>query len=263
MTTCARTIGRSADREMAGPGDDALARCSLRFAAPPRHPEEAMSSPTDRGTDVLRRTAPLAGVLFAGLSIGGELVIDAFPEGATSPSRLQAYYAAHAAQVSLGGALLVAAAVCFAVFAASLADRLRGRTPAVLTALVVVGAAVELDQQFTGAATYRLLADLGTDRGVAPAALQAWHIAGSDYFTAGGVAVLLLGVAAAGLAYRAVPRWLAGAGLLVAVALFTPVAFEASQVFLVWAAVAGIALAVRPSQTSVPVRAAAVPATIS
>lgn len=222
-----------------------------------------MPSAIDRRTDILRRTAPLVGVLFAGFSIGGDFVIGAFPEGATSPSRLQAYYATHAAQVSLGGALLVAAAVCFAVFAAALVDRLHPRTPGVLIALVVIGAAVESTQQFTGAATYRLVADLGGDHGVVPAALQAWHIAGSDYFTGGGLAVLLLGVGAAGLAYRAVPRWLAALGLLITVGLCTPVAFEASLVFLIWVAVAGIVLAVRPERRSMPAGAAAVPATIS
>jgi hypothetical protein len=205
-------------------------------------------------TPTLHRVLPLTGVLFAGLTLVGDAVIGPFPEGAPSPARLAAYYGDHAGQVALGGTVLAAAAIAFAVFAAAVWARTRAPgVPLVVPGLVLLGGAVEAGVQLTGAETYRVLGDVGT--AMSPAALQAWHVAGSEFFAPGGLAVLLLGVALAGIGYRAVPRWLGWTAILVAVALFTPVAFEASLLATLWAAAAGIALAVRP-RVPVPARIA-------
>jgi hypothetical protein len=197
----------------------------------------------------LRRFAPLAGVLSAALTIAGDLTIGPFPGGSTPVGDLPAYYRAHGANVSLGGTLMALGGVCFAIFAAAVWARLHSaRVPAVVAGVVLLGAAVDTMADLNSAAVYNLLGDLGRDSAVSGPALQAWHIEGSEFGVGGGAALFLLGVAVAGIAYRAVPRWLAWTGVLLAVGLFapSPFGFFSSMLMLLWVAAAGIALAVRP-----------------
>jgi hypothetical protein len=212
------------------------------------------------GTTTLRRIAPLAGVLFAGLTIAGDLTIGPFPDGSTPAADLPPYYAAHGAHVALGGTLLGLGGVLFAIFAAAMWARLRGAAvPAVVSGVVLIGAAVDTMADLNSGAGYNLLGGIGADRNLAPQALQALHIYGAEFGVGGGAALFLLGVAVAGIGYRAVPRWLAWTGLVLGVAQFapSPYGFFASMVLLLWVAAAGIALAARPDP--VPARAAAVP----
>lgn len=218
----------------------------------------------DRRTDLLRRLTPLAGVLFAGLSIGGDLVIGPFPEGTTSGSALRDFYGAHGNQVALGGTLLIWSAVCFGVFGIALWSRARERAvPPVVAGLVLLGASVETVAELYDAGIFRFLGEHGADGRIAPAALQAWQLPVTEIGTSGGMVLLMLGVAVAAFGYRALPRWIAASGVVLVAAEFTPAFFVASLLFLLWAAVAGVALAVRPSPRPVPAGAAAVPATIS
>ena len=108
------------------------------------------------------------------------------------------------------------------------------------------------------AAVYNLLGSIGVDPHVTGSALQAWHISGAEFGVGGGATLFLMATAVAGIAYRAVPRWLAWAGLALAVAPFlpSPLGFFGSLVFLLWVAAAGVALAVRPR--AVPASAPAV-----
>jgi hypothetical protein len=203
----------------------------------------------------LRRIAPLAGVLFAGFMIAGDLTIGPFPDGSTPATDLPAYYRDHGAHVSLGGTLMTLGAVCFAVFAAASWARLHSaRVPALVSGVVLLGAAVDTMAELTGGSVYHLLGDLGRDSAVTGPALQAWHIQGSEFGVDGGAALFLIGIAAAGIAYRAVPRWLAWTALVLAVALLvpSPFGFLASMLVLVWVAAAGVALAVRPEPVAVP-----------
>lgn len=131
----------------------------------------------DRRTDLLRRLTPLAGVLYAALSVIGDLVIGPFPEGTTSGAALRTFYASHGAQVALGGAFLMWSAVCFGVFGTALWARARERAvPAVVPGLVLVGVAVETGAELYGAGIFRFLGAHGSDAHVAPAALQAWQL---------------------------------------------------------------------------------------
>jgi hypothetical protein len=205
-------------------------------------------SPEPRG-ELLTRFAPTAGVLFAGLTVAGDLTIGEFPDGSTPAGDLPGYYAAHGSAVSLGGTILSVAAICFAVFGVAVWARLRAaRVPALVAGVVLLGAAVETMAELNSAAVYDLLGSLGVDPHVTADALQAWHISGAEFGVGGGTTLFLLGLAVAGLAYRAVPRWLAGIGVLIAVGQFAPSpwGFYASLAFVLWAAVAGIALAARP-----------------
>lgn len=205
-------------------------------------------TPIDRRSPGLQRLAPLAGVLFVVLTFAGDLVVGPFPDGSTPADDLRSYYAAHGAHVSLGGTILGVAGVCFAIFAVAVWARLRGVVPAVVAGVALLGAAVETASELNSGAVYDLLGRIGVDPQVTTSALQAWHISGSELGVGGGMTLFLLGVAVAGLAYRAVPRWLAAVGLVLAVAPFLPhpFGFLGSMVFLLWAAVAGITLAIRP-----------------
>lgn len=201
----------------------------------------------DRRSTTLQRLAPLAGVLFGGLTLGGDLIIDNFPDGSTPAGQLPVYYAAHGSQVSMGGSVMGWGALFFALFGVAVWTRARRPgVPAVVTGLVLLGATVETASDLTGGAVYRLLGQIGTDPHVSASALQAWHIWGSEFGTTGGMTLFLVGVAVAGIAYRAVPRWLAWTGLLLAVVQFTPWSFLGTVVFLLWAAVAGVVLSIRP-----------------
>jgi hypothetical protein len=212
------------------------------------------------GTAALHRIAPLAGVLFGALTIAGDFTIGPFPDGSTPAADLRAYYAAHGSHVALGGTLMGLGGVFFAVFAAAVWARLRGAAvPAVISGVVLLGAAVDTMADLSSGAGYNLLGGIGADPNVTPEALQALHINGAEFGVGGGAALFLLGVAVAGIGYRAVPRWLAWTALLLGLAQFapSPYGFFASMILLLWAAVAGVALAVRPD--AVATRAPVVP----
>jgi hypothetical protein len=209
-------------------------------------------------TSPLTRIAPAAGVLFTGLTVAGYLTIDEFPDGSTPAADLPAYYAAHGSGVSLGGTLLSVAALCYAVFGVAVWARLRGpRVPAVVSGVVLLGAALETMADLNSAAVYNLLGSLGVDPHVTPEALQAWHISGAEFGVGGATTLFLLGLAVAGIAYRALPLALAWPGLVIALAQFAPSpwGFYASLAFLLWVAVAGIVLAVRPVRGGTPAQA--------
>jgi hypothetical protein len=208
-----------------------------------------IASPEGRSGALLGRLAPLAGVLFAVLTVAAYLTMDEFPDGSTPVGDLPAYYAAHGGRVSLGGTILGLAGVCFGAFGVAVWARLRDRrVPAVVAGVALLGAAVDTMAGLNSAAVYNLLGSIGVDPHVTGSALQAWHISGAEFGVGGGGTLFLLATAVAGIAYRAVPRWVAWTGLALAVAPFlpSPFGFFGSLVFLLWAAAAGIVLAVRP-----------------
>lgn len=204
-------------------------------------------------TRTWHRIAPLAGVLFAGLTLAGDFTIGPFPDGSTPAADLPAYYAAHGDHVALGGTLMGLGGVFFAIFAAAMWARVRGAVPAVVSGVVILGAAVDTMADLDSGALYNLLGGIGSERDVTPQALQALHIQGAEFGVGGGAALFLVGVAVAGIGYRAVPRWLAWAGLVLGIAQFapSPYGFFASMLVLAWGAAAGIALALTPSQVRV------------
>lgn len=207
-----------------------------------------LSSSLDRRAASLDRFAPLSGVLFAGLTIGGNLLIGPFPEGSTPAGDLPAYYGTHAGHVLTGGYLALVGALFGAVFGVVVWSRLRARSaPPVILGAVLVGVAVQTVVALQNAATCVLLAEIGRDPHVDPGALQAWQIGASQFGPTGGMGLVLVAIAVAGIGFRIVPRWLAWVALLLGIAQFTPVGFLASLLVTVLAAVAGIVLAVRPA----------------
>src|SRR6476661_8002548 len=164
-------ISRSDDPKMASSGDDGAASPSLAFAVSDDDEQGGTDMSTDGSIETtgtpLRRIAPLAGVLFAGLTIAGDLTIGPFPGGSTPVGDLPAYYRAHGAHVALGGTLMALGGVCFAIFAAAVWARLHdARVPAVVAGVVLLGAAVDTMADLNSGAVYNLLGDLGRDPAV-------------------------------------------------------------------------------------------------
>ena len=195
------------------------------------------------------RLAALGGLGFAVASIAGDLIIGPVPGPATPAVQLVLFYAAHHAQVLAGGMLLGLGGVLFVPFGLAVWARIR-QAPAspLLAGLAVIATAMVALTTLAGAGVYGMLGDIGGQSGISPVALQAWHIMGSDGSLADGAStfLFLLMAALAGLAARAVPRWLGWPALLRAVLLMTtgPFGFLASLVFLAWTAAAGITLLV-------------------
>ena len=168
------------------------------------------------------------------------------------------YYAAHHAQVGAAGMLLAVAGLLFVPFGLAVWARIRQASGSpVLAGLAIIATTLVALTTLTSASAYGVLGDIGGLRGVSPTALQAWHIMGSEGSLAGAAAtfLFLLAAAWAGLAVRAVPRWLAWPALLLAVLQLMPhpIGFFASMLFLAWAAAAGIGLLLaRPSRQAVP-----------
>jgi hypothetical protein len=211
----------------------------------------------ERTAKLIGRLAPLAGVAYAVLTIAGDLTIGKFPDSGTSLSGLASFYTAHHVRVAAGGMVLAWATILLAAFGCVLWVRAReARAHAAVCAAILVGTAAAVGADLQAASTYWILGHIGTETGVTPAALQSWHVAGSEGALGGGVAILLLAMAVAGILWHAVPGWLAWPALVVGLLQLTPVGFLASMLFLLWAAVTGIRLTVRPTSARQPARRA-------
>jgi hypothetical protein len=213
---------------------------------------------TDQRLTGIARVLPLAGIGFAGLTIAGDLVIGPFPDGASPTSVLSASYRAHHSQVALGGMLYGWAAVFFALFAAAVYMRLRPATP-LFAGLLLLGAAVDTGAQALSSSVYSAPGDIGAQRNLSPAGLQAWQIWGSEFGIGVGIAIFMIALAAASVTTRCVPLWLGLSGLVLGLAQLTPVGFLASLITLPWAIAAGVSLARRPADTQVTIPVGASP----
>jgi hypothetical protein len=213
-----------------------------------RGPSAATAKPDNQpATSWLDRVAPLSGVVFAVLAMGGYLTIDEFPDSDTPVSTLTSYYAAHHVQVARGGMLLAYSVIFFILFGVAVWARIR-RSAAhpVLAGVVLVATAVNAAEGLNSAGTYAMLGDIGAEQATTPGALQAWHIFGAIGHPSVDMLTLLLAVAAAGILARAFPRWLAWSALVLVALHFTPFSFVGILLFHLWVLLAGIALAVRP-----------------
>jgi MFS family permease len=201
-------------------------------------------APTD---DTVVRWLPLAGVGFAVMQAWGNLTIDKFPDENTSPSALVGYYANHHGQVQRGGEILAFSGLFLALFVAGLVVRCRHNFGT--AAVIAVGGAGMLAAEVASGSTYALLGTIGTEHGIDPAALQAWHVAGAAFGIGVASMVLLLGVALGGILADAIPTWIGWTALVLAAAHLTPFGFFASLLLLPWALVVGIVLTVRRPAT--------------
>jgi hypothetical protein len=209
------------------------------------------------GSNRLARLVPLAGVVFAVLTVAGYLTIGPFPDSDASVSELTSFYAANHAHVAAGGQLLGLAAIFLALFGTAVWARIRSTDlHPVVAGTALVGTAMAAVSWLEGAGTYSILGEIGHQPWLSPAALQAVQVGG----TVGGTVLFLLAVATAGIAGRAFPRWLALPALALAILYLTPFGWYASLLVLLWAAVTGIVMAVRPAGAVPTTTGAAAPA---
>jgi hypothetical protein len=196
------------------------------------------------------RLVPLAGVAYAALQVAGNGSIGAFPNQSAPITKLETFYAAHHAGVERGGVILYWAAPFLALFAVALWARFR-RTDLhpLLGGALLVGAALAVAGALDRAGAYSMLGALGSRPVIAPAALQALHVqgaGGSPITGDGGLMILLIAAALAGIATRALPRSLSWSALLLGLVQLTPLGFYAGLLFWLWAAAAGVYMALRP-----------------
>jgi hypothetical protein len=209
----------------------------------------------------LARLVPLAGVVFAVLTVAGYLTIGPFPDTDASISELTSFYAANHEQVAAAGQLLGLAAIFLALFGTAVWARIRSTDLHPLVAgTALVGTTMAAVSWLDGAGAYSTLGEIGHQPWLSPAALQAVHVGGTVGGIDGGTVIFLLAVATAGIAGRAFPRWLALPALALAILYLTPFGYFASLLVLPWAAVTGIVMAVRPARGVPATTAGAAPA---
>jgi hypothetical protein len=208
----------------------------------------------ERRLTAFTRVLPLAGVAYAALIVAGDLTIGEFPGSDTPLPELSRYFAAHSSQVRTGGELMIWAGLALGLFGIAVWTRVRDDAGGhVVAGLMLVGTAVAVVSELVGAGSYVTLGNIGANPHVTPEALQAWHV--GSQFGGGGGTLLMLGLFAAGVFTRAIPRWLAWSALVLGIAEVTPFGFWASMLVLIWTAVAGIILTVRSEEPSPTVRA--------
>jgi hypothetical protein len=192
------------------------------------------------------RWLPLGGLGYAIFTIAGSLVVDKVPDGSTSTASLARYYAAHHTQVGRGGQLMGLSVVFLGLFVVGLL--LRARSVAATAAVIGVGGAAYVAAQEWSSGVYAQLGNMGAERGMSPEALQAWHFVGAEGSgLASSSIIFVLGIAIAALVDRTLPAWIGVTAVLLEAMTFLPqpFGFFSGMLMLLWAAVAGVTLAVR------------------
>ncbi|MBA3841883.1 MAG: hypothetical protein H0X39_04570 [Actinobacteria bacterium] len=221
--------------------------------------ENVTAQPLDQNARIeqLGQALPLTGVAFAALTLAGFLLMGKNPEPDTPIATVKNYWSTHHSHVLTAGTILAYGAVLFAIFTLAVWARIRREAlhPAVAGG-ALLGGAVTTAGLLASAGTYYTLGDIANAPTTLPAALQALHLSGTELSLpiAGGVELLLLAVAVAGLARRAFPRWLAWTALPIGILQLTPIGFQAFLLFMLWTAAAGIAMTVRPATPTRPPR---------
>jgi hypothetical protein len=199
--------------------------------------------------DRLARLAPLAGVGFAVATAAGFLLMGKNPEPDASIRTITGYWAGHHAHVSAAAIVLAYGGVLFAFFGTSIWARLRvSLVHPLIKGSVLVGTSIAAVGLLASAMAYLALGDIAAKATTLPATVQTLHVFGAElsYPIAGGIELLLLAVAAAGIANHVFPRWLSWTALPIALLQLTPVGFTAFLLFLAWSAATSVALLVKP-----------------
>lgn len=223
-----------------------------------------MNDPTRTRLAAPRRLVPLSGIAFAGSTAVAFLLMGKNPEPDAPIATVTRYWQTHHDHVSSAAIMLAYGGVLFALFGATIWSRVRRSAAHPLVgASALLGTAVATVGLLASAMTYFALGDLAAKPTTLPATLQTLHVLGSElsYPIAGGLELLLLAVAAAGIATRAFPRWLAWSALPIGLAQLTTIGFTAFLLFLLWSAAASVAMAVQPDAAASEGSRAAAPTT--
>jgi hypothetical protein len=215
------------------------------------------------------RLGPLAGVAGIGCLVAG-LALDRAPTSSWSDARITAWYATHGNAQWLVSAYLIAVAAPFLLlFTAAVRDRLADAGASRTAQTLVVGAGTAFAvTALVGAALYAAVpAARVFSRAPSPSPDVSRYLLGASYgtlvmFSAFAAALFATTTCIAALRTRAVPRWLAVAGLPFAVLMLLNAVLPMAAITL-WFVTAGSTLAVvRPGAAAPGSRseaAAAVP----
>jgi hypothetical protein len=201
-----------------------------------------------RTTSRLQSFALLSGVGFTVLTAVGYLLMGKNPEPDASVSAITNYWRSHHAHAQTAGILLAYGTVFFALFGVAIWSRIRSSsTNPFVAGAALIGTAVATVGLFASAMIYFSLGALANKGTTLDATTQTLHALGSElsFPVAGGVELLLLSVALAGIAGRTFPRWVAWSALVIGIMQLTTLGFTAFLVFLLWSLVAGLALTAR------------------
>lgn len=208
------------------------------------------------------RLSPLAGLAGIGCLVAG-LALDKAPTSSWSDQQITAWYAGHGVGQWMASGILVAAAAPFLlIFTAEARERLAVAGASRRAQSVLLGAGIAFAvTALVGAALYVAVpAAMTFSRAPAPGADISRFTLGAAYgtlvmFSAFAAALFTATLSIASLRTRAVPRWLAVAGLPFSALMLLNALLPLAAITL-WFVTASITLAVRPARSTMrtPVR---------
>jgi hypothetical protein len=219
----------------------------------------------------LRLWSSLSGLVFVVLAVVGSLLIFDGPSD-SSPAKMTAYYqsGSHRAHINIGWILLGLGLFALIWFVAALRERIRLSEQATpeegtfLSTLVLVGGTVYIAVAMAGIALADGVKTMSDDTyqhqvysGVIHAANDATYI----MVVTGGAAMaaLIFATAIAVRRYAILPRWVSWFGFVAGVAAIASVIFFTMLFWLLWIAVASVALFLAARSEVAAPKAAAAP----
>jgi len=205
-----------------------------------------------------RRLAPLSGVVFVVLVVVGFIPVGGeTPDANDSPSRITSFWADHHDKEVVAALLIAIGAIFLAIFVATLRDRIDRRDGGdTWSNLILIGGTVSVAGFLVAVGFHIAMAD-GGDHHYSAQAMQALNALDNDSFFpfAGGLGIMMLGVAGVTIKGGVLSAWLGWAALVLGIGQFTPVGFIFFGLTGIWIIVASILLSQRAEG------AAAAPAT--
>jgi len=187
--------------------------------------------------------APLTGIVFAVLAVIALFISGDRPDADASATEAVEFWTDKEAANNIGSLLEALAAVALLFFAASLWRGLgRGESGGVLP-VAALGGGVVAAAGFGVDAAIRVAAtgDAGDVDPVVTQTISAiWVSYGTPIVI--GLATLIFAAGLSALRTRVLPLWLASVGILISVALFTPIGFFASLAAFLWIVVVSAVL---------------------
>jgi hypothetical protein len=189
------------------------------------------------------RLAPLTGVAFVVIVIVGFIVGGDTPGAHASALKADAFYTKHHDKQMAAAFIVMLGAAFLPFFASSLRRALdwSGGTGRLANASFA-GGIIATAGFFLLSTVHIALADAAGK--TTPQATQTLNVLDNNDFIpmAGGLGVLMFASGLAILRYRALPRWMGWAGLIIGIAIFTPAGFFGFLASGIWIIVAGIVL---------------------
>jgi len=199
--------------------------------------------------DRWERLAPLTGIIFVICVVVAFVALGQDTPGShASAQKVQTFYSKHQGR-EVAAALVLALGLPFLVFFSSILHRAlrvaggQGR----LAAAAFGGGLLAAAGFAVGAAIHLALAD-AADKASTLGTTQTLNVLDNNDFIpfAAGMGILVLASGLAVVRYGALPGWLGWAGIVIGVAMFTPVGFIGFGLSGIWVIAASIALYLRP-----------------